>query len=180
MIDCITSKCIFFWFPCCPSWFLLGWNGKHSATCEVSGFWKMLLGSQFLYNFGLAIYFWMIIYYGRTEKFILVAQAPIHDHPILRFVIGILVRFIVPLQGLFNLIIYIRPKILIMKERYGTTRSYAQLLWCVVHGEKSFNTINNHENNANDNNPECSEIRLNHSSELNNLSTGRIEIMNPV
>jgi hypothetical protein len=69
ILDCVTSLVFAFGFLAVPSGFFWGAIGN-TTTCEVSGFLTIFLGAQFLYNFGLAFYFLMIIYFKKSQKFI--------------------------------------------------------------------------------------------------------------
>ncbi|KAI2501673.1 hypothetical protein MHU86_12797 [Fragilaria crotonensis] len=54
-----------------------------------------------------------------------------------RFVIAFLVKLILPLQGLFNLIIYIRPRMILLRRKRGDSVSFVSLLSDIVVGKKS-------------------------------------------
>jgi hypothetical protein len=68
-IDCISSLAFAFGFLAVPKDIFWGSMGT-TTSCEVTGYLTFLLGSQLLYNFGLAIYFLMVIYYGKSQHFI--------------------------------------------------------------------------------------------------------------
>jgi hypothetical protein len=69
VLDCITSLVFALGFLAVPSGFFWGAMGT-TTTCEATGFLTLLLGSQFLYNFGLAVYFLMVISFRKSQKFI--------------------------------------------------------------------------------------------------------------
>jgi Na+/melibiose symporter-like transporter len=49
-----------------------------------------------------------------------------------RFILGILVKLMIPLQGVFNFFIYIRPRLMSMRERDGYSTSFHMLVWQIV------------------------------------------------
>jgi hypothetical protein len=69
IIDCISSIAFAFSFLAVPKGIFWGAVGN-TTSCEATGFLTFLLGSQLLYNFGLAVYFLLIIYYGKSQRFI--------------------------------------------------------------------------------------------------------------
>jgi hypothetical protein len=69
IIDCITSATFAFSFLAVPKDIFWGAVGN-TTSCEAAGFLIFLFGSQTFYNLGLAIYFLLIIYYGKSQRFI--------------------------------------------------------------------------------------------------------------
>ena len=58
-----------------------------------------------------------------------------NDQQITRFVVSLLVKLIVPLQGLFNLIIYVRPRYIALRQRRGDSLSFFKIMKYIVVGE---------------------------------------------
>jgi hypothetical protein len=67
IVDCMTSVTFAWGFLAVPRGIFWGAMGS-TTSCEVSGFLTILLGAQFLYNFGLALYFLMVIYYKTSQS----------------------------------------------------------------------------------------------------------------
>jgi hypothetical protein len=90
IVDCITSLNFAFSFLAVPKGIFWGALGN-KASCEVAGFLTLLLGSQHFYNFGLALYFLLIICYGKSQHFIASHIEPFIHMLSLCFPIGIAV-----------------------------------------------------------------------------------------
>jgi hypothetical protein len=76
LVDCMTSI-VFAWsFLAVPRGIFWGAVGN-TSTCEASGFLTILLGAQFLYNFGLALYFLMVIYFKTSQTCIATYLEPL-------------------------------------------------------------------------------------------------------
>ncbi|KAI2505422.1 hypothetical protein MHU86_9035 [Fragilaria crotonensis] len=69
LIDCIASLNFAFGFLLVPKGDFWGAQGN-TASCEASGFLNTFFASQFPYNFGLALYYLLIIRYGTTQEFV--------------------------------------------------------------------------------------------------------------
>jgi hypothetical protein len=69
IVDCISSLDFALSFLAVPKGIFWGAMGN-TTSCEAAGFLTLLIGSQSLYNFGLAIYFLLIICYGKSQHFI--------------------------------------------------------------------------------------------------------------
>ncbi|KAI2499620.1 hypothetical protein MHU86_14855 [Fragilaria crotonensis] len=54
-----------------------------------------------------------------------------------RFVIAFLVKLILPLQGLFTLFVYIRPRLIMLRRKRGDSFSFCSLLSEIVIGKKA-------------------------------------------
>jgi hypothetical protein len=67
----------------------------------------------------------------------LLNYAVINRHQTTRFVVAFLVKLIIPLQGLFNLIIYVRPRYIALRQRRGDSLSFFTMMKCIVVGEGS-------------------------------------------
>lgn len=51
-----------------------------------------------------------------------------------RFIFAFTFKLTVPLQGLFNCGIYIRPRYILLRAQQGDTASFFDLLWCIIIG----------------------------------------------
>jgi hypothetical protein len=69
LIDCIASLNFAFGFLVVPKGFFWGAHGN-IASCEASGFLNTFFASQIPYNFGLALYYLLIVRYGKTQEFV--------------------------------------------------------------------------------------------------------------
>ena len=69
LIDCVASLNFAFGFLLVPEGNFWGAQGN-TASCETSGFLNAFFVSQIPYNFGLALYYLLIIRYGKTQEFI--------------------------------------------------------------------------------------------------------------
>jgi hypothetical protein len=78
---------------------------------------------------------------------------PTH-HETVRFVLSFLVKLIVPLQGLFNLIIYVRPRYIALRRKREDSISFLSLLSEIVVGPKSRPIEADEDQNADDFAPE--------------------------
>ena len=54
-----------------------------------------------------------------------------------RFVFSLFIKLIIPLQGLFNLIIYVRPRYISLRRKKGDSLSFFSLMSEIVVGEKA-------------------------------------------
>ena len=69
ILDAVISLNFAFSFLAVPIGMFWGAQGN-TASCEASGFLQLLYSAQGLYNFGLAVYYLMIIRYGKSEGFV--------------------------------------------------------------------------------------------------------------
>ena len=69
LIDCVASLNFAFGFLLVPEGNFWGAQGN-IASCEASAFLNTFFGSQIPYNFGLALYYVLIIRYGKTQEFV--------------------------------------------------------------------------------------------------------------
>jgi hypothetical protein len=69
LIDCVASLNFAFGFLLVPEGNFWGAQGN-IASCEASAFLSTFFASQIAYNFGLALYFVLIIRYGKTQEFV--------------------------------------------------------------------------------------------------------------
>ncbi|KAI2493968.1 hypothetical protein MHU86_20576 [Fragilaria crotonensis] len=69
LIDCIASLNFAFGFLLVPKGNFWGAQGN-TASCEASGFLNTFFVSQNLYNFGLAVYYLLIIRYRKSQEFV--------------------------------------------------------------------------------------------------------------
>jgi hypothetical protein len=76
LVDCVTSLVFAWGFLAVPRGIFWGSLGS-TSTCEAIGFLTILLGAQFLYNFGLALYFLMVIYYKTSQSCIATYLEPL-------------------------------------------------------------------------------------------------------
>ncbi|KAI2490546.1 hypothetical protein MHU86_24024 [Fragilaria crotonensis] len=61
---------------------------------------------------------------------------PTHDTTV-RFVLSFMIKLILPLQGLFNLIIYIRPRYIMLRRKRGDSLSFCSIMSEIVFGMKA-------------------------------------------
>jgi hypothetical protein len=57
--------------------------------------------------------------------------------PTVRFIIGTLVKLFIPCQGIFNFLIYIRPRIISKREKDGDSSSIYMMVWRLILNSKS-------------------------------------------
>jgi hypothetical protein len=69
LIDCVASLNFAFGFLVVPEGIFWGAHGN-TASCEASGFLNTFFASQIPYNFGLALYYLLILRYGKTQEFV--------------------------------------------------------------------------------------------------------------
>jgi hypothetical protein len=69
ILDSVASLNFAFSFLAVPKDLFWGAQGN-TATCEASGFLYTFFVSQGLYNFGLAMYYLMIIRYGKSQEYV--------------------------------------------------------------------------------------------------------------
>ena len=69
VLDVVISLNFAFSFLAIPEGMFWGAQGN-TASCEASGFLQILYTSQGLYNLGLAVYYLMIIRYGKSQEFV--------------------------------------------------------------------------------------------------------------
>ncbi|KAI2505415.1 hypothetical protein MHU86_9028 [Fragilaria crotonensis] len=81
---------------------------------------------------------------------------PTHQHTV-RFVFAFLVKLILPVQGLFNLIIYIRPRYIALRRQRGDSLSFLSLMSEIVVGVKSRPLEADEDQGADDYAPELAD-----------------------
>ena len=69
ILDVVVSLNFAFSFLAVPEGMFWGAQGN-TASCEASGFLQILFSAQGLYNFGLAIYYLIIIRLGKSQEFV--------------------------------------------------------------------------------------------------------------
>jgi hypothetical protein len=69
LIDCVASLNFAFGFLLVPEGIFWGAHGN-TASCDASGFLNTFFASQIPYNFGLALYYLLIVRYGKTQEFV--------------------------------------------------------------------------------------------------------------
>ncbi|KAI2501671.1 hypothetical protein MHU86_12795 [Fragilaria crotonensis] len=69
LIDCVASLNFAFGFLLVPTGYFWGAQGN-TASCDASGFLTIFGASLLPYTFGLAIYYLLIIRYGKTQEYI--------------------------------------------------------------------------------------------------------------
>jgi hypothetical protein len=97
-----------------------------------------------------------------------------HDRTV-RFILGIIIKFIIPLQGAFNFFIYIRPRVISKKEKDGDSKPYYILVWHIVFGEKS----RGYPIEESDFAPELSRLPISSQNDLTGRLQARHKTANP-
>jgi hypothetical protein len=67
--DCVASLNFAFSFLLVPEGVFWGAQGN-TASCEASGFLNTFFATQIVYNVGLALYYLLIVRYGKTQEFV--------------------------------------------------------------------------------------------------------------
>ena len=67
--DCVASLNFAFSFLAIPEGHFWGAQGS-TASCEASGLLNTFFAAQILYNVGLAVYYLLIVRYGKTQEFV--------------------------------------------------------------------------------------------------------------
>ncbi|KAI2490543.1 hypothetical protein MHU86_24021 [Fragilaria crotonensis] len=92
-----------------------------------------------------------------------------------RFVLSFLVKLIVPLQGLFNLIIYVRPRYIALRRNRGDRYSFCSLISEIVIGVKSRPVESNDDQRADDFAPELAVPGSDNSDTRSDSSSGGVD-----